>query len=836
MEHEIFKKFSDNLKKALIEAEKLSADQSKALDTEHQLMSLSLQKNTLASEILIGFNITPDKIGLTSSLLDTNSKIKQEGIVSADAKKSIERAVKIASQYGHTQVDCEHLLLAILEDENFNSFNIVNRLGVKPSLIQNQIRSLFGAIRDIKATHLNDTNDDIESQEIESFEIPRQIPPLNFGNKEKKESLLNIYAKNITSVAKSKGLDPVIGRDNEIDRMIQVLSRRTKNNPILIGEPGVGKTSIVEGLAKRLVDGKVPVNLLNHEIFSLDMGSLIAGTMYRGQFENRIKKVLAEVIKRKNAILFIDEIHTVVGAGSTEGSIDAANILKPLLTKGNLSLIGSTTFDDYKKYIEKDPAFERRLQPVKVEEPSVESSIKILRGIKKKYESHHHVAYSDEALISAVELSKRYLNDRFLPDKAIDLIDEAAAATKKSTKEIEKLTALKRSHAILINKKDALMRSEKFDAAAKLLDKEKELTAKIKRLEIAINKSDIISIDERDIAKIVSKWTGIPVSDLTDKEKLQYLNLNNRIKRKIIGQDQAIDEIVRAIKRSRVGLSNPNRPIGSFIFLGPTGVGKTLLAKTIATELLHDANALIKIDMSEFMERHNVSRLIGAPAGYVGYEEGGKLTEAVRKNPHSIILFDEIEKAHPEAFNILLQIMEDGELTDSKGRKVSFKNAIIIMTSNLGTDILTRQAAIGFSSNSSADDNYTKLEKSVLESVEKSFKPEFINRIDKIIVFHPLSKSSIKSIVTLELENIKSRLLNNKLRIKFLPEVRDLIAEKSFDPNFGARPVRRTISELIETPVSENILSDIFCPGDSIIASVEADSIIFKKDHSKNKK
>ena len=830
MENNIFKKFSDNLKKALIEAERISLDQNSTLNTEHQLLALSLQKDTLAAEILSGYSITPDKIGLTSSLLTETLKRKPEVAVSNDAKKSIERAVQIASLYGHTQVDCEHLLLALLEDENFNSYNIVVHLGLKPSLIQNQIRGLFGSIKDIQMTRPDDGNVDFQDEGLEPLEMMRSIPPLmGAQNKAKKESLLDAFGKNITLQASKGMLDPVIGRELEIGRVIQILSRRTKNNPILVGEPGVGKTSIIDGLSQRLIEGKVPANLLDHEIFSLDMGSLIAGTMYRGQFESRIKKVLSEVKKRKNVILFIDEIHTVVGAGSTEGSVDAANILKPMLTKGDIRLIGSTTFDDYKKHIEKDAAFERRLQPVKINEPTAQETIKILKGIKTKYEKHHQVKYTDDALVAAVALSKRYINDRFLPDKAIDLIDEAAATTRKFSDDTMILTKLRREKASLLQKKDDLMLSEKYSAAASLHEKEKLIKSKIKKLESKIFLKEVIVINENDIAELVSKWTGVPVFDLTLKEKRRYLDLSSKIKKRIIGQDAAIDEVVRAIKRARVGISSPNRPLGSFIFLGPTGVGKTLLAKTIAEEFLNDSRALIKIDMSEFMERHNVSRLVGAPAGYVGYEEGGKLTEAVRKNPYSVVLFDEIEKAHPEVFNILLQVMEDGELTDAKGRKIDFKNTIIIMTSNLGTDVLTRQAVIGFSGTGNPDLEYAKLEKSVLESVEKNFKPEFINRIDKIIVFRPLNKMAIKSITNIELDSLKRRLLGSKIHITFSADFKDYIAEKGFNPDFGARPVRKVIADLIEAPLSEKILSDVFVAGDKITASIKGDTVILSK-------
>lgn len=835
MEQNIFKKFSDNIKKVLIEAEKIARDQKTNLNTEHQLLSLSLIKDGLASELLVNYGITPDKIGLTSSLMIRSLESDQKLGITSDAKKSIEKAVKIASEYGHTIVDCEHLLLAILSNQNYNSYKIISRIGIKPEIIQTQIRSIFGSLKEVNIPKNDNISSDQYEEDFDPIEMIRPVSPLNPTlNKTKKESLLELFSKNITSLAREDKLDPVIGREAEMERVMQILSRRTKNNPILVGEPGVGKTSVVEGLAQRIIIGKVPINLLGHEILSLDMASLIAGTMYRGQFESRIKKILSEIKKKRNIILFIDEIHTVVGAGSTEGSVDAANILKPMLTRGELRLVGSTTFDEYKKYIEKDSAFERRLQPVKILEPNIDETIKILHGIKNKYEKHHQVKYTDKAISAAAILSRRYINDRFLPDKAIDLIDEAAAATRTFSKNAVRLTKLKKQLREILHQKDDLIVEEHYKEATLLREKEIRLEQEIEKLKNNDDGIKMTVIDDTHIAKLVAKWTGVPVTNLTFEEKKRYLNLESRIKKRVVGQDEAIQEISKAIKRARVGISNPNRPLGSFIFLGPTGVGKSLLAKVMAEEVLGDKKSLIKIDMSEFMERHNVSRLIGAPAGYIGYEEGGKLTEAIRKNPYSVVLLDEIEKAHPEVFNILLQVMEDGELTDARGRRIDFKNTIIIMTSNLGTDVLTHQAAIGFKGSMNLKNNYEKLEKSVLESVEKNFRPEFINRIDKIIIFKPLSDSSIQKITNIELAQLKTRLLSNNYNISFSDSIKKYISKKGYDPDFGARPIRKAIADFIEAPLSEKILTEEFLLGDNIYATEKNDAVVLSK--IKNKK
>lgn len=833
MNQEIFKKFSDNLKKVLILAERISREQKSSTDTEHLLMAILSVKETLAFEVMSNYNVTLERVQLISALINKEKTADGKNGISTKAKESIQAAVSIASKHGHKNVDCEHLLLALLSNKAQNSYLIFERIGINPKDVTNQIEFIFSNLKNAEQNNQNHEFLGNPLDEIADNDVLGGMNPLGFNqtlSRTKKESALDTFCLNLTKLAHENKLDNVVGREDETMRLVQILSRRTKNNPILVGDPGVGKTSIVEGLAQRIVGGKVPNQLLGKEILSLDMGALIAGTMYRGQFESRVKKIISEIKVKRNVILFIDEIHTVVGAGSTEGSIDAANLLKPILAKGELRLIGSTTFDEYKKHIEKDPAFERRLQPVKISEPSAEESIKILMGIKDRYEKHHRVSYTEDAIEAAVYLSKRYINDRFLPDKAIDLIDEAAAAVNVSiSKEAVRLIRLKRELRNILKQKDELIIAERYREATLLREKEMLIEEEIDKIKVGEKETEVKKINESDIARLVSRWTGVPVSNLTTEEKKRFLDLSKRIKRRIIGQDEAVFEISKAIKRARVGIGNPNRPMGSFIFLGPTGVGKSELAKVIAEEILGSEKALVKIDMSEFMERHNLSRLLGAPAGYVGYEEGGKLTEIVRKNPYSVILLDEIEKAHPEVFNILLQVMEDGELTDAKGRKVDFKNTIIIMTSNLGTDALTKQATIGFNKSSNLQEQYKKLESNVLEAVEKHFKPEFVNRLDKIIVFKPLDKSAIRKIVDIQIRDLKYRLERNNYKLVVSKEALQWIAENGFDPKFGARPIRKVISESIEAPLSDLILSDDLNKDDLIKVDLKSNKLALAK-------
>jgi len=815
---DIFNKFSDSLKKVIVEAEKMAAQENTALDTGHELISLLLEKNTLAFEILDHASVSTDKLKLIISLLNHRAP---ESTVSEDAKKSLQIAAQSALKYHHGLIGPEHLLLALISDKSFKSYLALERLGANPIKIREQIETIFAGI-----------NDSIKKEPPIQFGGFMSMPPDNmpfddnFGEgmpfgpempftqtataQGKKGNFLDNYSTNLTSRAKKNELDPVIGRDKEISRLIQTLCRRTKNNPVLVGEPGVGKTAIVEGLAQRIVKGKIPANLSGFEIIMLDLGSVLAGTMYRGQFESRIKKILAEIEKQKNIILFVDEIHMMVGAGSTEGSIDAANLLKPMLARGALRLIGSTTFDEYKKHIEKDAAFERRFQPIVVSEPTIEETYKILSGIKERYEKFHKVKYADEALRAAAELAERYIHDRFLPDKAIDLIDEAGASINIKYSSDDKSGELRHRLAKLVKQKESYIMAENYEAAARVREDEA-------KIELTLMKSSTNNLDKskrvvsaQEIADFVAELTGVPIQNLTYAEKASLLNLEKRLGKFIIGQDEALKEVSKALKRARVGIGNPKRPIGSFIFLGPTGVGKTELARVLAREIFGSDQALIKIDMSEFLEKHNVSRLIGAPAGYVGYDEGGKLTEAVRRQPYSVILFDEIEKAHPDVFNILLQIMEDGVLSDAKGREVNFKNTIIIMTSNLGTDIITHRKGIGFNKSDNSIEEYEAMKNIIVENAKKHFRPEFLNRLDKIVVFYPLLKKSLLKIIDLSLDELISRLASKKIELTITPEVKEFIVNESYNPEFGARPLRQYIADNLETLISETLLSKKF--------------------------
>lgn len=842
MNSEVFKKFSPNLKRALVEAEKIALGYDSSIDTEHQLLSLLHDKETLAYEILTNFDISLDRIGLITSLITRKDHLNNQNIT-PDAKKSIQLAVQNALKFHHQNIGSEHMLLALVSNKSFNSYQVIERIGVDPKKIKKQIESIFQGIsnsfnaepRPIQNSMFDDTG--FLPPEMGDGEQFFGIGPAPLSNQvkepPKKDSVLDSFSTNLTKLANEGKLDPVIGREKEISRIIQTLSRRTKNNPILIGEPGVGKTAIVEGLAQRIAAGNISDKLRGTEILSIDLGSILAGTMYRGQFESRIKKILAEIKKNGNIILFVDEVHMMVGAGSTEGSIDAANLLKPMLARGELRLIGSTTFDEYKKHIEKDAAFERRFQPVKIDEPSIDETIKILSGIKNRYEKFHAVVYSESALRAAAELSARYINDRFLPDKAIDLIDEAGASKNTQIKRDPVLHQSERELAIVLKRKESMISAEKYEDATKMREREMILKEKISQLSTNKSDKDATLVTDEDIAKLVGDWTGVPVSNINASERKSYLNLDKKLRKKIIGQDEAIAELSKALKRSRIGIGNPRRPIGSFLFLGPTGVGKTELAKVLARDIFGSENSLVKLDMSEFMEKHNVARLIGAPAGYIGYEEGGKLTETIRKNPYSIILFDEIEKAHPEVFNILLQIMEDGELSDAKGRKVDFRNCILILTSNLGTDVLRRRSAIGFNNSSSSEEKYQLLKRSVMETVEKSFRPEFINRLDQIIVFYPLDGKSLRRIVDLQLEELRLRLKNQQYNLEVPSKVRDFIAKKSFNEQFGARPIRKYIADHIETLLSDAILSEQLLPGNTIKISLHDNNIVLAKPSKK---
>lgn len=838
---DIFGKFSPNARRILISAQKIAQSMDSALGSEHILLALAVTPNTLANGILKENMVGMDQIRLTISL----NNFRHEAIgMTEEAKDILEIAAQKASQFSHHQIDTEHLLLAIVSNPSSLAADIISRIGASPEKIKTQIENIFTDLNDY-TEHAKETKDSENTlsgfdQIMNSDSFNEPIQPMDFPGGQMSMSpnqgkAVENFAYDLTAQAKEGKIDPLIGREKELERVIQILCRRTKNNPVLVGESGVGKTAIVEGLAQKIIEGTVPQKIADKKLIMLDLGLLVAGTMYRGQFEDRIKKFLDELTKKGDAILFIDELHTIVGTGSAEGSQDLANILKPSLSKGKIHLIGATTSDEYRKFIEKDPALERRLQKVTVLEPSDIDTIAILKGIRKNYEAHHQVKITDEAIIAAVELSKRYIFDRNLPDKAIDLIDEAAAAwqIKHEIKDVSELDNLKKQLNKIRNQKNQEAQNQNFEKAAYLRTLEIKVQSQIEKTKgknIKKTKLQDAAIYRDDITKVLALWTNVPVEKLQTQEKTKFLNLDKSLKKYIIGQDEAIKNITKAIQRSKTGLSDPNRPIGSFIFLGPTGVGKTELAKVLAQELFGSREALIKIDMSEFMERHNVSRLVGAPPGYVGYDEAGKLTEQVRQKPYSLILFDEIEKASPDVFNILLQILEDGELSDAKGKRVNFRNTIIIMTSNIGMHKLNEQAIIGFSgmkNSKSISNDYEKMKDEVIKDLKGEFRPELLNRLDKIIVFKPLSKKEIIEITKLQLLNLVQRMQLEKINLQFNNDVIKFIAEKGYDPKFGARPIRRAISEEIEDPLSEAILSGKFATDNTIKVNILNNKITF---------
>ena len=771
--------------------------------SEHLLLGLLRVGSGIASTVLNKNGVTAEKI---EELMRFNIGVGTPTKLSPDyftprAKRVLEVAMSGCNNLGKKFVGTEHLLIGILsEQDNF------------------AIRFIKDAGGDIAAI----TSDALEASGIEPHSVNNMNEQGGQKSQNTKTETLQKYGRDLTEEAKKGKIDPVIGRETEIERIIQILCRRTKNNPCLIGEPGVGKTAIIEGLAQRIVDGNVPEILLNKRVFALDLTGMVAGTKYRGDFEERIKAVIEEVTKSNDIILFIDEIHTIIGAGSAEGSTDAANILKPSLARGDFQLIGATTISEYRKNIEKDSALERRFQTVTVAEPNEEDAIQILKGLKDKYEAHHKVVITDGAIEASVKLSSRYINDRFLPDKAIDLIDEAASRVRlASSAPSEELKTAEQKLLSVKAEKDDAINSQEFERAAKLRDQEKQIENEILNLkQQRSEKNAHVSgeVTEENIAEIVSLWTGIPVAQLTEEESERLLKLESVLHERLIGQNEAVTAVSKAIRRGRVGLKDPKRPIGSFIFLGPTGVGKTELCKALAEAMFGSENMMIRLDMSEYMEKHTVSRLVGSPPGYVGFEEGGQLTEKVRRNPYSVILFDEIEKAHPDVFIILLQILEDGILTDSQGRKVDFKNTVIIMTSNIGARLITeKKVSFGFGAGDSSERDENNIKASVLEELKSAFRPEFLNRVDDIIVFNKLTQDEIKQIAGKMLEGLKSRLLNLNITAQFTDSVLTALAEKGFDPIYGARPLRREIQNRIEDPVSEKILDGTIKNGDEFV-------------------
>ncbi|WP_202976477.1 ATP-dependent Clp protease ATP-binding subunit [Anaerophilus nitritogenes] len=804
----MFNRFTERAQKVII----LSQEEARSLGhnyvgTEHLLLGLLREGEGIAAKALQNMNVNVEQI---------KEKIKDViGLGNMDdiqvmgftprTKRIFELSFVEGRRLGHNYIGTEHLLLGIIREGE----------GVAAKLLMDSGVSLSKAREEVIKLLSTPNGDNIEK-------VYRKDTPT-----------LNEYGRDLTEMVREGKVDPVIGRDKEIERVIQILSRRTKNNPCLIGEPGVGKTAIAEGLAQKIIEGNIPQTLKDKRVVTLDLASMVAGAKYRGEFEDRLKKVMNELRESKDVVLFIDEMHTIIGAGAAEGAIDASNILKPALARGELQAIGATTLDEYRKHIEKDPALERRFQPIYVEEPTVEETIEILKGLRDKYEAHHGVKITDEALKTAANLSHRYITDRFLPDKAVDLMDEAASKLRlQMVTQPPELKDLEEKLEEIAKEKEEAISIQDFEKAARLRDKEKkgkeELSDRQKNWKAG--HSGKATVGEEEIAQTVSSWTGIPVNKLAKEESNKLLNMEEILHERVIGQEEAVEAIAKAVRRARVGLKDPKRPVGSFIFLGPTGVGKTELSKALAEVLFGDEDAMIRIDMSEYMEKHAVSRLVGSPPGYVGYDEGGQLTEKIRRKPYSVVLFDEIEKAHPDVFNILLQILDDGRLTDSKGKVVDFKNTVIIMTSNVGAHTIKKQKTLGFTGNIEDEKKnaYEKMKENVIGELKTNFRPEFLNRIDEVIVFHGLSQSDIYQIVDLMILDLANRMKELNIHIEISDEAKKLLGEKGFDPEYGARPLKRAIRKMIEDSLSEEILRGNISKNDEIYVDVQNGEIIFR--------
>ena len=804
-----FEKFSERARRVLSLAQEEAQNfNHNYIGTEHILLGLVREQDCVAAKVLVNLGVQLNKVRSAVEFIIGRGEKSSSGEIGLTprAKKVIELAVDEARRLNHQYIGTEHLMIGLLREGDGVAAGVLESLGVNLEKARSETTRL-----------LSQSYAQAQSGARTTARTPT----------------LDQLGVDLTQLAKAGKLDPVIGRQKEIDRVIQILSRRTKNNPVLIGEPGVGKTSVVEALAQRIASSDIPETLQGKRLVTLDMGALVAGTKYRGEFEERLKKVIDEIKSSGNCVLFIDEMHTIVGAGAAEGAVDAANILKPSLARGELQCIGATTPDDYRKHVERDAALERRFQPVKIEQPSVEETVDILRGIKIRYEEHHQLTITDEALQEAASLAARYITDRFLPDKAIDLIDEASSRVRIRNSSVP--ASLKDAIAVLENvkkEKETAIQSQKYEAAAQLREQELTLTGKLEGLEEEWKtekgqEKPKVTVD--DIADVVSMWTGIPVTRLATEETERLLQMEDALHLKIVGQDEAIKIVSKAVRRARAGLKDPRRPIGNFIFLGPTGVGKTYLVRVLAEFMFGSEDALLRLDMSEFMERHAVSRLIGAPPGYIGYDDGGQLTEAVRRKSYSAILLDEIEKAHPDVFNILLQIFDDGHLTDAKGRKVDFRNTIIVMTSNIGAELINRDNTLGFSTigdeEKTSKEAYERMKEKVLAEVKKFFRPEFLNRIDGIVVFHALTKEDLLQIVDLLLDDVRKNLLEKGISLEVTESAKGLVVEKGYDPAFGARPLRRAIQDLIEDPLSEALLEKRYGPGDTVLIDRDGDEL-----------
>ena len=786
------------------------------IGTEHILYGLCKEGTGVASKVLENQNITDeDVLREIEMLIGVGEPLSENDSLgfTPRSKRIIENSFVEARKLGSEFIGTEHLLIGIMREGDSVAVRIMMDLGVDPRKLYNEIVKV-----------INEDGADANSS--------REAHSKNEGSFNSTPTL-NQFGSDLTKQAREGKLDPVIGRKNEIDRVTQILSRRTKNNPCLIGEPGVGKTAVVEGLAEKIVADDVPEMLKNKRVVSLDISGMVAGAKYRGDFEERIKKCLSEVKKAGDVILFIDEIHTIVGAGSAEGAVDAANILKPLLARGEVQVVGATTLNEYRKYIEKDSALERRFSPVTVGEPTEEETIRILEGLRDKYEAHHNVKITEGAIKAAVDLSIRYINDRFLPDKAIDLMDEAASRVKMKTYTMpDELKELEEEIASTDREKEEAIRVQDFEKAATLRDKIKEQKEKLEKEKKKWqnkNSKNVLNLTEEDIAEVISSWTGIPVQKITQDENEKLKHLEETLHKRVIGQNEAVEAVSKAIRRGRVGLKDPNRPIGSFLFLGPTGVGKTELSKALAESLFGNDEAMIRVDMSEYMEPHSVAKLIGSPPGYVGYDEGGQLTEKIRRKPYSVILFDEIEKAHPDVMNMLLQILDDGRLTDAQGRTVNFKNTVVIMTSNVGARMITDKNVLGFSKSSdnkeSQEKEYENIKKDVMAELKKQFRPEFINRIDDIIVFHKLTEEDINQIIEIMLKQVQKRLKEQEYEVEFDSSVKELVAKKGIDTNYGARPLKRAIQSNVEDKIAEAILDGKIIPHKKVKILAENEEI-----------
>ncbi len=832
MQPDILNKFTTHLKNTLQHAAALALElRNRFINPEHLIYGLAEAKGGIAFEILSRAGL--DLAHLKTSIRGRNDSVAAVQLSISDlrfslpAKRALEKAVLVANQYEHKYVGTEHLLWGILEINDATVEKFMTEHNIKPPEAKQHLQLVLRSTSKFP---------DISG----FFEGQRESETPSTTKERGKNTALEFFATDLTNVAMQKKIDPVIGREREIERLIHILARRTKNNPALIGDPGVGKTAIVEGLAKKILKGEVPDALLNKRILTLDLAMVVAGTIYRGEFESRLKQIIDELKADPNTILFIDELHTIVGAGSASGSMDAANILKPALAKGQIRVIGATTLDEYKKHIEGDAALERRFQPILVAEPTPEETLTILKGIRQNYEKYHRVTIADEALAAAIDLSERYIQDKFLPDKAIDLVDEAASKAKvdaKGTVQMKKIRLLEEELNTLRQKKQQAVTSEDFDHALTLKTQEAMLEDKLRKLHEREARSlpqSIATIGKSAIAEVIARITGIPITDVVKAERERLLNLETLLKASIIGQDEAIHAIADSIRRSRAGLSNPQRPIGSFIFLGPSGVGKTETAKEIALKVFGDDRALVRIDMSEFGESFNVSKLIGAPAGYVGYREGNKFTDAVKHRPYSVVLFDEIEKAHPDVFNILLQILEDGHITDATGKRVNFKNTIIVMTSNIGLQSFNQAAAIGFESESKAEEQalnqqYEDVREKQTKELERGFRPEFLNRIDKVIVFRPLNLKAVEKIVDLQFADIAERLVAQNVKLELSAAARKLIARQGFSPEQGARAVRRVLQDSVESPLAEKLLIGGIRPGSLVRVGARKNKIVLEK-------